>query len=189
MIEKKNKKRIILGACCAAFCAIAATGAAASELELPSVPIMQPGTELSGDVRTSGAWSGDEIRDSYEFLTAFTVPERTFTADGESAKADSVVIYPDGTATKNKQITLDQSGVYEVRYTAVVDGKTYYENVNFSVDKRPYYCTGSGESRVEYRSDFSAKFPYTWWNNDNTTETRYTDYCLLYTSPSPRDNV
>ena len=144
MIEKKNKKRIILGACCAAFCAIAATGAAASELELPSAPIMQPGTELSGDVRTSGAWSGDEIRDSYEFLTAFTVPERTFTADGESAKADSVVIYPDGTATKNKQITLDQSGVYEVRYTAVVGGKTYYENVNFSVDKRPYYCTGSG---------------------------------------------
>ncbi len=176
MIEKKNKKRIILGACCAAFCAIAATGAVASELELPSAPIMQPGTELSGDVRTSGAWSGDEIRDSYEFLTAFTVPERTFTADGESAKADSVVIYPDGTATKNKQITLDQSGVYEVRYTAVVGGKTYYENVNFSVDKRPYYCTGSGESRVEYRSDFSTKFPYTWWNNDNTTETRYTDY-------------
>lgn len=173
MIKKKNK-RIIAGALSLALCATTA-GAAAGLRGVNNVDGTASVVVTSG-VKTDAAWSGGDICDGYEFLSEFTVPERTLTVDGESAAADSVVIYPDGTATKNSTITLDQSGRYEIRYTAVIGGKIYYENVEFVVNKHAYYCTGSGESRVEYRSEFSDKFPYTWWNADNTTETRYNDF-------------
>lgn len=173
MIKKKNK-RIIAGALSLAMCATTA-GVAAGLRGFGKVDGAASVAVTSG-VKTDAAWSDSDIRDGYEFLSEFTVPARTLTVGGESAAADSVIIYPDGTATKNKTITLDQSGRYEIRYTAIIGGKTYYENVEFVVNKHAYYCTGSGESRVEYRSEFTEKFPYTWWNNDNTTETRYTDY-------------
>lgn len=173
MIKKKNK-RIIAGALSLALCATTA-GAAAGLHGVNKVDGAASVAVTSG-VKTDAAWSDSDIRDGYEFLSEFTVPARTLTVGNESAAADSVIIYPDGTATKNKTITLDQSGRYEIRYTAVIGGKTYYENVEFVVNKHAYYCTGSGESRVEYRSDFSEKFPHTWWKADNTTETRYNDF-------------
>ena len=173
MIKKKNK-RIIAGALSLALCATTA-GAAAAYRGFNKVDGAAGVTVTSG-VKADAAWSGGEIRDGYEFLSEFTVPAHTLTVGNKSAEADSVVIYPDGTATKNKTITLNQSGRYEIRYTAVIGGKTYYENVEFVVNKHAYYCTGSGESRVEYRSDFSTKFPHTWWTGANTTETRYNDF-------------
>ena len=173
-MTKNKNKRIIAGALSLAMC-VGGAGAAAAYRGFNKVGGAARVTVTSG-VKADAAWSGGDIRDSYEFLSAFTVPARTLTVGNESAAADSVIIYPDGTATKNKTITLDQSGRYEIRYTAVIGGNTYYENVGFVVNKHAYYCTGSGESRVEYRSEFTEKFPYTWWNADNTTETRYTEY-------------
>ena len=175
-MNKKKNKRIIAGvlSLALALCATIA-GAAVVYQGFGKVDNVVNASITSG-VKRDVAWSDDNLKESYEFLSKFTVPARTLTVGDQNALAESVVIYPDGTATKNKEINLDQSGLYEIRYTAVIGGKTYYENVEFTVEKHAYYCTGSGESKVEYRSEFSTKFPHTWWNNDNTTTTKFNDF-------------
>lgn len=129
-----------------------------------------------GKTSAEVSWEGAEIEETYAYRSKFIVPERQITVNGKSEKTQSVTILPDGTATSAKEITLNQSGKYEIRYTAALDGKAYSENYSFLVYPSAYYCSGTGESKVEYKTDFEQKFPYTYWNSDNTTEIRYTDF-------------
>ena len=160
-MKNKTKKRVLAGVLGLLACVSAAGVSGAVSLQKSNAEVV---------------WNGGELKESYVYLTEFSVPAFTISANGKSAAAESVVVFPDGTATKNTKILLSQSGKYEIRYTAAIDGRTYCENKEFSVIKNAYYCTGSGESKAEYKPDFSAQFPYTWWNDDNTTETRYNDF-------------
>lgn len=59
--------------------------------------------------------------------------------------------YPDGTVVYAKTATLDQSGNYEIKYTANIDGVPYFDLINFSVK---YNTINFGEkSSITYGKD------------------------------------
>lgn len=97
-------------------------------------------------VYASSAWSEYPAAEEKSYGSDFTVPERTVTVGDKTVTADSIVVYPDGSATKNKQITLSMSGVYKIIYSADVDGKPYSDEVTFKVDDAAYYFSGDKSS-------------------------------------------
>lgn len=90
-----------------------------------------------------------EIETEYAFGDVFTIPECTFTEDGQSAKGIASLQYPDGTQRSEGEHTLDQSGNYVLRYIATLGGKTYTKEYPFSVVGRLANYQSSKTS-VEY---------------------------------------
>ena len=129
----KKWKTIVASAVLAA--AVAASGTAA-----------YMGQGKTKPAYASAAWSDSAVENVKPFGTKFTVPERTVTVDGTTVTASAVVIKPDGSATTEKEVTLDLSGVYTVVYTATVNGKPYVDEVTFRVDDAAYVLSSSKSS-------------------------------------------
>mgnify|MGYP002796147961 CR=1 FL=1 len=91
--------------------------------------------------------SSSEISNYYTVGDTFTVPERTVSVGGQTVTADSTLVYPDGTVTKNTQVTLTQAGLYTVRYAAA----SYADQVTFRVRDKAFGVT-SGNSVVSYET-------------------------------------
>ena len=91
-------------------------------------------------------WQWEE---NYEFGSTFTVPAYTVNVGGETVGATSIVTLPDGSTTTGDSISLTQAGIYTVSYYASKGGKEYSKTVQFEVEYKAYYVTGSGSS-VEY---------------------------------------
>ncbi len=121
---------------------LALTGAAAGV----DYCIRQPQNAI---VLAEAAWSDAQISDSYTIGTEFEVPVRTLTENDETVTATSVIILPDGTATRKTKIKLDLGGKYTVRYTAVCDGKPYLDEVTFDV-ARSMFSVSSSKSSFKY---------------------------------------
>ena len=104
-------------------------------------------------------WSDSEVENVKPFGTKFTVPERTLTVDGTTVTATTVVIKPDGSATTEKEIALNISGVYTIVYTATIGGKPYVDEVTFRVDDAAYVLSSEKSSatygKYEYAKDTS----------------------------------
>ena len=94
----------------------------------------------------ASSWSEYPSSEEKSFGSDFTVPERTVTVGDKTVTADSIVIYPDGSATTNKQITFSMSGVYKIIYSAEIDGKPYYDEVSIKVDDAAYFFSGEKSS-------------------------------------------
>lgn len=129
----KKWKTIVASAVLAA--AVAASGTAA-----------YMGQSKTKPAYASAAWSDSTVENVKPFGTKFTVPERTVTVDGTTVTASAVVVKPDGSATTEKEVTLDVSGVYTVVYTATVNGKPYVDEVTFRVDDAAYVLSSSKSS-------------------------------------------
>ena len=138
----KKWKTIVASAVLAA--AVAASGTAA-----------YMGQGKTDPVYASAAWSDPTVEDVKPFGTKFTVPERTVTVDGNAVTASAVVIKPDGSATTEKEVTLDVSGVYTVVYTATVNGKPYVDEVTFRVDDAAYVLSSSKSSATYGKYQYS----------------------------------
>lgn len=113
-----------------------------------SMPVPSGGGNVS-EAFAQPVWSQSALEQEYGFGTVLTVPERTVTVDDKSAKATSVVEYPDGSATRKTEVTLNMGGVYTLTYTAVIDGKPYAEVETFKVIDKLVSVT-SGDSSVTY---------------------------------------
>lgn len=74
-----------------------------------------------------------EIAEEYAFGDSFTLPDCTFTRNGDSAKGLASLQFPDGTQTGVKDVTLNQSGKYVLRYIANIDDKVYTKEYDFTV--------------------------------------------------------
>lgn len=75
----------------------------------------------------------DDIESEYAFGDIFSVPACTFTKEGSSAQGVSSLQFPDGTQTNKKEVTLNQSGQYVLKYIATLAGKTYAKEYSFRV--------------------------------------------------------
>lgn len=96
-------------------------------------------------------WSEPDVESEYSFGSEFTLPQRTVTVGDQTAEATAVLEFPDGSATKKETVTLDQSGIYTLSWSARVDGKAYLETDSFKVDDT-MYTLNSVNSSASYGS-------------------------------------
>ena len=85
------------------------------------------------NVKADGVWSETTIESTYDFGETFVVPEYTFTINGATLKAQSVLEYPDGSTTRENLVQLNKDGVYSLRYSVAHQGKVYVKEHTFSV--------------------------------------------------------
>ena len=98
------------------------------------------------NVYAKTTWTESQIKEEYELLAEFTVPEREVIVNGKQVKANAVVQLPDGTATKADTVKLKTPGMYTVIYTAEVDEKRYAEEETFIVHSNLYSFTSENSS-------------------------------------------
>ena len=96
------------------------------------------------------------INEYYELNDALTVPNNVDILDENGEKIEganvvnAVVYAPDGSVNNaNQEITLDQVGIYTVRYYYELDGARHYVDHNLTVGKLKYYVS-SDSSSVQY---------------------------------------
>lgn len=97
----------------------------------------------------TASWSDPQLKLEYEYGARFSVPARTVTVDDKTVTATAVLQLPDGSATRLTDIVLDMSGVYTLRYTAIVDGAPYFDEHKFSVIE-PLFVSSGEKSSFEY---------------------------------------
>lgn len=96
-------------------------------------------TILSGaadsGVSYAGKWSDAAIWSEYALGSEFSVPERTLTVGETTVTATSSLVFPDGSATRESKVILEQAGTYTLKYVASVDGKTFTSDCSFLVNR------------------------------------------------------
>lgn len=92
-----------------------------------------------------------ELKDEYAFGDVFTLPACTFEKEGTVAQGAGALEFPDGSQSKDNEITLNQSGEYVLRYIATLDGKTYTHERAFTVSGK-LATYGSGKTSVAYEN-------------------------------------
>ena len=74
------------------------------------------------------------LRTTYELGETLSVPVGEIEYDGKMLTADTHVIYcPDGSVKYGDRLTIDDYGLYTVRYMTTLDGKKLYADKKFSV--------------------------------------------------------
>ena len=86
-----------------------------------------------------------QIESEYQFGEYFIVPN--LTKDG--VEYTSVLEFPDGSATHEVMVKLNQSGTYKIHYSGEKEGKYYSEYYSFIVKNQSFSFSG-GESFASY---------------------------------------
>ncbi len=128
-----KKRGLILSVCCFAAALIAA---------LTSIGMSTSATVTKG-------WSDVSIESEYGYKTVFNVQKRTYTVGSNVYNASALLCYPDGTVSENNASTLDQVGIYTVKYSVAVGDMVYAESENFVVNY-PHYDVESDKSSISY---------------------------------------
>ncbi len=79
------------------------------------------------------AVTSKEISSEYSFGDILQVPDCTFTVGDKTAVGSSSVELPNGTFSNKKELSLNQTGSYKVKYLANIDGKVYTKEYGFKV--------------------------------------------------------
>lgn len=79
------------------------------------------------------AWFETEEAGEWPLGEVFTVPDAVIYAGGAKAEASCIVRFPDGGMFANRQFLPEQSGVYELIYSAELGGVNYEKTVRFTV--------------------------------------------------------
>ena len=90
-----------------------------------------------------------EVGTEYAFGDVFTIPECSFDKNGKKAAGVASLQFPDGTQTNEKEVTLNQSGAYVLKYIATIDEKTYTQEYPFKVIGKLASYT-SNKTTMEY---------------------------------------
>lgn len=88
------------------------------------------------------------LKSEYMIGEIASVPEKTLSNGGNSAKANVIVHFPSGAAIESKAIPLTESGKYTVEYRAVINGRLIKEYEYFTVNDKLYSFSGSESSAV-----------------------------------------
>ena len=85
------------------------------------------------------------LESEYKFGSTLKVP--TLTKDGVTYS--SIIVFPSGASYSLDEVTLNESGVYEIHYSAEKDGKYYSEDYSFLV-RCPYFQFSGSKSYASY---------------------------------------
>lgn len=88
------------------------------------------------------------LEEEYQYNTIFTLPSCSFTQDGVTKTAATILISPAGYVYNDEKVTLTETGVWTVRYTASFD-KEYVEERQFTVYK-PTYEINTERDSISY---------------------------------------
>lgn len=157
-----KKKRFLLASCLTAVLAASLTA----------------GISAIASANNQEGWSEVTFEQEYDYKSVFTVTDRTFTLDGNSYDADFVVCYPDGSTSSNKELVLNQTGVYTVKYCAKAGDKMYAESEQFLVNY-PMYDVSNEKSSVAYGTPAGATTAGVMAkmaSGDSLTFTQYIDF-------------
>ena len=79
------------------------------------------------------------IMEEYSANKVFTIPQAKINVDGTVVDAEyAYLVFPGGKATDKSPVVLDEEGLYELVYTATVNGKKVKATENFTVTKEIY---------------------------------------------------
>ena len=93
------------------------------------------------------------ILEEYAIDKVFTIPQGKIRVGDKTVDSEyGYLVFPSGKATDKSPVTLNEEGVYELVYTATVDGQKVKATANFTVAKQ-IYKVGNKESSVYYGSD------------------------------------
>ena len=95
------------------------------------------------------------IAEEYLVGDSFVAPDATLTLGDEEYPAESVIVFPDGTAYKSRSLTLTLPGDYTLEYRAVADGALISKSLPFTVNNVLYGVDGEN-STVTYGVDASS---------------------------------
>ena len=101
------------------------------------------------NVNAADDMSSITIEESYAYTSEFVVPEATYEVNGAKYEAAYKVVMPDGSESTSPVVELTQVGVYDLVYSANVDGTKQEEKYSFRVDY-PLVLTESSLSTVTY---------------------------------------
>lgn len=90
---------------------------------------------ISGNSKVSAAElkMTEQPKTEYSVGEWINVPQGTLTVNGTDYQATSVVIWPDGSATRKSSFELSLTGIYKVNYVATVNGVVYGNSTSFTV--------------------------------------------------------
>lgn len=135
----------------------------------------------------TAGWSSISIENEYEYKSNFEIENRTYTVGSETYNASSVLYYPDGTVSADKNNVLNEVGKYTVKYSVRAGENVYADSKSFIVNY-PHYEVGSNKSSVRYcvpdgasTAGVVAKLT----QNDSLVFTKYIDF----TKVTPDDNL
>ena len=93
------------------------------------------------------------IMEEYSANKVFTIPQAKMNVDGTVVDAEyAYLVFPSGKATDKSPVVLDEEGLYELVYTATVNGKQVKATEDFTVAKE-IYKVGNQKSTAYYGSD------------------------------------
>lgn len=106
-------------------------------------------TVSRGRAASADGFSEVEFDEFYAEGSVLEIPEATYVFSGAQMSTTRTFRYPDGRVTAASEATLDQPGVYEIVYTAVVNGRPVTMTKSFTV-KVARNTQGNTLSTVEY---------------------------------------
>lgn len=121
----KTKKRLLMF--CGLVCALVLS------LSL-SIGVMFAGTDPVLSTATP-------VASSYELGTELEIPQGTITVGESTVAAETVLVFPDGSAYSTTLSVLTQEGAYTLQYRAMIAGKLYVKEVPFVVQSKLYGCS------------------------------------------------
>lgn len=118
------------------------------------------GAQLNGELKPSAqacvATVQGEMPEKFAYGVEFNIPSATINYKGvEVSATESVLVYPDGKSTSEKNAILTMSGEYTIVYYVVVDGvtvsgeKTFSVAAEFEEDETPPIITFDGGFKKE----------------------------------------
>lgn len=118
-------------------------------LSITAMVSVVSGIALSVSANTEDDWSDITVNGEYDYKSTFEIEDRTYTKGAKTYTASSLLCYPDGTVSEDKQALLDQVGIYTLKYSVSAGDKVHAESEKFLVNY-PRYDVGSSKSSLSY---------------------------------------
>lgn len=92
----------------------------------------------------------NKIAENYGVGDTFEVPECFAVVSGENVATESKIVFPSGKCFANKKITLNETGVYTIIYTAYKDNQAYKNEISFAVCQKVADIVETNGATVSY---------------------------------------
>ena len=109
-------------------------------------------TQTGGQNIGAAAWTGHEgLQAEYCVGETLSVPDMFFKpSGGEAVAAETELLFPDGTATRNREVVLTRLGTYTLVYRAQYQGVFLTDKTEFTVYNRLFSVSSRNSSVSAY---------------------------------------
>ena len=95
-----------------------------------------------------------EIKETYKKGEDFALPVANIIYEGKEYPAECRIVFPNGNASTEQELLLNQIGKYTLVYTSVIDGQRVEKTKEFSV-KQDLYEVSSGSSSATFTDEIA----------------------------------